>query len=293
MPTRAAAALAVRRGAGRDRRDADGRLRARARDHRRLREAARAVRRADRLLPRRCSTAAPTPGSISRRCAGPPGARPGSSRTARTSHREALVAKFWAAEGGSRIATATQHLHGGMGVDLDYPIHRYFLWSKQLELQQGGAAPQLVAARPRAGPHPAAGAAMTTRSPSLASIQPGDALPELRVPLTASLIVAGASPRATSRRVHHDKAAAQATGHAGRVHEHPHHRTGWVARFVTDWAGPDARDPKLSIKLGAPNLPGDTMVMSGKVKSKRGRERGGRGGGQERLGQPRHRRRSC
>jgi alkylation response protein AidB-like acyl-CoA dehydrogenase len=59
-------------------------------------------------------------------------------------HREALVAKFWAAEAGSRIATATQHLHGGMGVDLDYPIHRYFLWSKALELEQGGAAPQLV-----------------------------------------------------------------------------------------------------------------------------------------------------
>ena len=59
-------------------------------------------------------------------------------------HREALVAKFWAAEAGSRIATATQHLHGGMGVDLDYPIHRYFLWSKALELEQGGATPQLM-----------------------------------------------------------------------------------------------------------------------------------------------------
>jgi alkylation response protein AidB-like acyl-CoA dehydrogenase len=58
--------------------------------------------------------------------------------------REAMVAKFWAAEAGSRIATATQHLHGGMGVDLDYPIHRYFLWSKALELEHGGASPQLV-----------------------------------------------------------------------------------------------------------------------------------------------------
>jgi alkylation response protein AidB-like acyl-CoA dehydrogenase len=58
--------------------------------------------------------------------------------------REAMVAKFWAAEAGSRIATATQHLHGGMGVDLDYPIHRYFLWSKALELDHGGATPQLV-----------------------------------------------------------------------------------------------------------------------------------------------------
>ena len=59
-------------------------------------------------------------------------------------HREALVAKFWAADAGSRIATATQHLHGGMGVDLDYPIHRYFLWSKALELEHGGGTQQLV-----------------------------------------------------------------------------------------------------------------------------------------------------
>jgi alkylation response protein AidB-like acyl-CoA dehydrogenase len=59
-------------------------------------------------------------------------------------HREAMVAKFWAADAGSRIATATQHLHGGMGVDLDYPIHRYFLWAKALELEQGGSSPQLA-----------------------------------------------------------------------------------------------------------------------------------------------------
>ena len=61
-------------------------------------------------------------------------------------HSVVLVAQFryWAAEAGSRIATATQHLHGGMGVDLDYPIHRYFLWSKALELEQGGATKQLV-----------------------------------------------------------------------------------------------------------------------------------------------------
>jgi alkylation response protein AidB-like acyl-CoA dehydrogenase len=59
--------------------------------------------------------------------------------------REARVAKFWAADAGSRITTATQHLHGGMGVDLDYPIHRYFLWAKALELAYGGATAQLVA----------------------------------------------------------------------------------------------------------------------------------------------------
>ena len=58
--------------------------------------------------------------------------------------REAMVAKFWAAEGGARIASTAQHLHAGLGVDLDYPIHRYFLWAKSLELELGAAAPQLV-----------------------------------------------------------------------------------------------------------------------------------------------------
>lgn len=58
--------------------------------------------------------------------------------------REAAVAKFWAAEGGSRIAGSAQHLHGGIGVDVDYPIHRYFLWSKALEYRLGSAAPTLA-----------------------------------------------------------------------------------------------------------------------------------------------------
>jgi alkylation response protein AidB-like acyl-CoA dehydrogenase len=58
---------------------------------------------------------------------------------------EALaIAKFWVADGGQRIAHACQHLHGGMGVDIDYPIHRYFLWAKELELTLGGATPQLL-----------------------------------------------------------------------------------------------------------------------------------------------------
>jgi hypothetical protein len=58
--------------------------------------------------------------------------------------RDAAVAKFWAAEAGARIAAAAQHLHGGIGVDIDYPLHRYFLWSKALELSLGAAAPHLA-----------------------------------------------------------------------------------------------------------------------------------------------------
>jgi len=59
--------------------------------------------------------------------------------------REVAVAKYWAAEGGQRIARASAHLHGGIGVDRDYPLHRYFLLAKQLELLLGGASRQLVA----------------------------------------------------------------------------------------------------------------------------------------------------
>lgn len=57
---------------------------------------------------------------------------------------EVAVAKFWAADGGQRIVHAAQHLHGGIGVDRDYPLHRYFLWAKELELTLGGATPQLL-----------------------------------------------------------------------------------------------------------------------------------------------------
>jgi acyl dehydratase len=112
---------------------------------------------------------------------------------------------------------------------------------------------------------------MTARSPSLAKIQVGDALPELRVPLTASLIVAGAVASRDFTPVHHDKAAAQAAGMQD-VFMNILTTEGWVSRFVTDWAGPDAQIRKLSVKLGAPNLPGDTMVMTGTVKSKQDAE---------------------
>jgi hypothetical protein len=55
------------------------------------------------------------------------------------------VAKWQASERGQRTVHATQHLHGGMGADITYPIHRYFLWGKQIELLLGGPSRQLSA----------------------------------------------------------------------------------------------------------------------------------------------------
>jgi alkylation response protein AidB-like acyl-CoA dehydrogenase len=53
------------------------------------------------------------------------------------------VAKYWAAEGGQFVGYAAQHLHGGIGIDVDYPMHRYYLWAKQCELSLGSAPVQL------------------------------------------------------------------------------------------------------------------------------------------------------
>jgi alkylation response protein AidB-like acyl-CoA dehydrogenase len=57
---------------------------------------------------------------------------------------EVAVAKFWAADGGSRVVHACQHLHGGIGVDVDYPLHRYFLHTKQIEHTLGSPTRQLL-----------------------------------------------------------------------------------------------------------------------------------------------------
>ncbi|MCX4763477.1 acyl-CoA/acyl-ACP dehydrogenase [Streptomyces sp. NBC_01275] len=61
-----------------------------------------------------------------------PGALPASGDVA--------VAKIWASDGVRRIVQTAQHLHGGFGADVDYPLHRYHAWAKHLELSLGPAA---------------------------------------------------------------------------------------------------------------------------------------------------------
>lgn len=56
---------------------------------------------------------------------------------------ELAIAKYWAGEPAYRVAYACSHLHGGIGSDVDYPLHRYYLWIKQIELTLGGSAEQL------------------------------------------------------------------------------------------------------------------------------------------------------
>ena len=100
-----------------------------------------------------------------------------------------------------------------------------------------------------------------------ADVSVGDELPTAEIPITAALIVGGALASRDYTPVHHDAAAAKATG-AQDIFMNILTTNGLVGRFVTDWAGPDAQIRKIGIKLGAPNHPGDTMKLVGSVSAK-------------------------
>jgi acyl dehydratase len=105
-----------------------------------------------------------------------------------------------------------------------------------------------------------------TRALRLADVKVGDELPGLDVPLTAAVIVGGALASRDYTPVHHDRSAAQAQGMQD-VFMNILTTNGYVGRFVTDWAGPDAAIRGLSIKLGTPNVVGDVMKLRGRVVS--------------------------
>jgi 3-oxocholest-4-en-26-oyl-CoA dehydrogenase beta subunit len=54
------------------------------------------------------------------------------------------TAKFWAADAGHRVAHTAVHVHGGLGIDVSYPVHRYFAAAKGNEFALGGATAQLL-----------------------------------------------------------------------------------------------------------------------------------------------------
>jgi acyl dehydratase len=105
------------------------------------------------------------------------------------------------------------------------------------------------------------------KSLGYADVNEGDELPPLDVPITRTAIVAGAIASRDYQDVHHDAELAKARG-SKDIFMNILTTNGWVGRFVTDWAGPDAVLKKVAIRLGAPNYPDDTMLMTGRVKSK-------------------------
>jgi len=96
------------------------------------------------------------------------------------------------------------------------------------------------------------------------SIRPGDELPACPIPITATLIVSTAIASRDYQDVHHDRELAKERG-SPDIFMNILTTSGLCARYVTDWAGPEAVVRRLSIRLGVPNYPHDTMTMSGSV----------------------------
>lgn len=103
---------------------------------------------------------------------------------------------------------------------------------------------------------------MNTKSRTEVNV--GDQLPELRVPITVTLITGGAIATRDYFSGHHDKDAARELG-SPHVFMNILTTNGLVERFVESWTGPGARFVDQKIKLGVPNYPGDEMVFSGEV----------------------------
>ncbi len=105
---------------------------------------------------------------------------------------------------------------------------------------------------------------MSTRK--FAEVSVGEELPPLDVPVTSALVIGGALASRDFTPVHHDRSAAQANG-LPDVFMNILTTNGFVGRYVTDWAGPDAIMKGVKLKLGGPMLPGDTLKIRGTVKS--------------------------
>jgi len=101
----------------------------------------------------------------------------------------------------------------------------------------------------------------------------GEKLPSFDLEVTSTVIVAGAIASRDFMPVHHDPEYARAQG-APDMFMNILTTNGYVARYITDWAGPGARLEKVSIRLGAPCVPGQTLRFTGQVADERETEHG-------------------
>jgi acyl dehydratase len=95
-------------------------------------------------------------------------------------------------------------------------------------------------------------------------VKAGDELPPLEIAVTRTLIVAGALASRDYQDVHHDPELARRKG-SPDIFMNILTTNGLVGRYLTDHFGPTAVLRKVAIRLGAPNYPGDTMVLRGTV----------------------------
>jgi acyl dehydratase len=108
----------------------------------------------------------------------------------------------------------------------------------------------------------------TTLTKRYDEVSVGDALPELLLDLTPTMIVSTAIATRDYQDVHHDRDLARQKG-SKDIFMNILTTNGFVGRFVTDWTGPEAILKNVSIRLGAPNYPYDTMRLTGSVTGKK------------------------
>ena len=95
-------------------------------------------------------------------------------------------------------------------------------------------------------------------------IRVGDAITPLVIDVTSTVIAAGAIATRDFMPVHHDREYANAQG-APDIFMNILSDTAYCSRFLTDWAGPDARVTRIAIRLGVPVFPGHTLTYNGAV----------------------------
>ena len=104
-------------------------------------------------------------------------------------------------------------------------------------------------------------------TPTFSDVSVGDELPTLVLPITRTLITAGAIASRDYQDVHHDHILAKERG-SKDIFMNILTTNGLVGRYVTDWSGPRSRLAEVNIRLGAPNYPDSIMTLTGSVTDK-------------------------
>jgi hypothetical protein len=104
-------------------------------------------------------------------------------------------------------------------------------------------------------------------APTFSGVSVGDELPTLVLPITRTLITAGAIASRDYQDVHHDHVLAKERG-SKDIFMNILTTNGLVGRYVTDWSGPRSRLAEVDIRLGAPNYPDSVMTLTGSVTDK-------------------------
>jgi hypothetical protein len=113
--------------------------------------------------------------------------------------------------------------------------------------------------------------------PTFSDVSVGDELPTLVLPITRTLITAGAIASRDYQDVHHDHVLAKERG-SKDIFMNILTTNGLVGRYVTDWSGPRSRLAEVNIRLGAPNYPDSIMTLTGSVADKGPLDHDGRSG---------------